>query len=142
MPLVGTFATRSDTLATAAGAAARGIYQRSGPAVEVAAATIDQRHCSHEAATFLCVVWNNSNGIVAADAEWEGSTNTPAPAHSRLGNSPGAACGLGTFVINSPAEVMAPGDLASAQMIEHINADWSDRFYDITFYSKFCALNA
>lgn len=138
-PLVGTIATRSSTLASPAGASARSLYPSTTAAVTPLA---DQKHCSHQASTYLCIVWNTSNGVVAADAEWEGSGHTPAPAHSRLGNTPGASCGLGTFVANSPTAVLAPGDLVSASTIQLSNADWSDRFYDTALYSKYCAVNA
>jgi hypothetical protein len=141
-PLVGTFATRTATLATPAGAAARSLYASESTESTTVTPLADQEHCAYKASTYLCIVWNTANGIIAADAEWEGSGNTPAPAHSRLGDNPGPSCGLGTFVANSPAAVMAPGDLTAAEAIEYVNSDWSDRFYDTAYYSSYCAVNA
>ncbi|WP_349867285.1 hypothetical protein [Leifsonia sp. WHRI 6310E] len=99
-----------------------------------------KNHCSNQSSTYLCIIWDTSNGLIGASAQWQGSSATYG--HVRLGNTTGQACGLGTFVANGPDGTLNPGSVNQALVYGvYQNGNWSSRFYNPNFYSGYCANN-
>jgi hypothetical protein len=85
--IVGTIDTKASVLAQPANAQLRTALTATSSSDAVASPLAVAKHCANVSATYLCILWDYSNGLIGASAQWEGSSSTYG--HVRLGGTTG-----------------------------------------------------